>query len=215
MPIAPQDRERQDRVDSRTRPIDALEADITTATTGSRWQSSAGSFSRSRRRTQQRPSYKRSSRSRVVSARRPPTMLVFSGHEKSEEPLGARDARTSGAVDGPGALDPRGCGVIAHSARDFVARLHDDGPPLVCGIVNVTPDSFSDGGRFHATCDAVTYALRLVREGADMIMLAANQRVRDRGALVRPRRSTASRRSPPNSSLAPRARYRWTPRGQA
>ncbi len=96
-------------------------------------------------------------------------MLVFSGHEKSEEPLGARDARTSGAVDGPGALDPRGCGVIAHSARDFVARLHDDGPPLVCGIVNVTPDSFSDGGRFHATCDAVTYALRLVREGADMI----------------------------------------------
>ena len=55
------------------------------------------------------------------------------------------------------------------AARDLVARLHDDGPPLICGIVNVTPDSFSDGGRFHTPCDAVAHALRLVREGADVI----------------------------------------------
>jgi dihydropteroate synthase len=59
--------------------------------------------------------------------------------------------------------------VIRHTVRDLVVRLHDDRPPLICGIVNVTPDSFSDGGRYHDPDDAVAYALRLVREGADMI----------------------------------------------
>jgi dihydropteroate synthase len=42
-------------------------------------------------------------------------------------------------------------------------------PVLVMGIVNVTPDSFSDGGRFFATETAVTHALRLVEEGADLL----------------------------------------------
>ncbi|MBS7459008.1 dihydropteroate synthase [Coralloluteibacterium stylophorae] len=41
--------------------------------------------------------------------------------------------------------------------------------PRVMGIVNVTPDSFSDGG-CHADCDAaVAHGLRLVEEGADML----------------------------------------------
>ena len=37
------------------------------------------------------------------------------------------------------------------------------------GIVNVTPDSFSDGGQFSSTPDAVAHALKLVREGADIL----------------------------------------------
>jgi dihydropteroate synthase len=37
------------------------------------------------------------------------------------------------------------------------------------GIVNVTPDSFSDGGRFAATDAAVTHGLDLVRDGADLL----------------------------------------------
>ena len=41
--------------------------------------------------------------------------------------------------------------------------------PLVLGIVNVTPDSFSDGGRFHDPCAAVEHGLRLVAEGADLL----------------------------------------------
>lgn len=41
--------------------------------------------------------------------------------------------------------------------------------PLVMGIVNVTPDSFSDGGQFATTPAAVEYALRLVAEGADFL----------------------------------------------
>jgi dihydropteroate synthase len=37
------------------------------------------------------------------------------------------------------------------------------------GVVNVTPDSFSDGGRFLRADDAVRHALRLVDEGADVL----------------------------------------------
>ncbi len=41
--------------------------------------------------------------------------------------------------------------------------------PLVMGIVNVTPDSFSDGGRFDSPERALTHALTLVEEGADIL----------------------------------------------
>jgi dihydropteroate synthase len=45
--------------------------------------------------------------------------------------------------------------------------------PLVMGIVNVTPDSFSDGGRFLDPAAAVAHGRRLVAEGADLIDLGA------------------------------------------
>jgi len=41
--------------------------------------------------------------------------------------------------------------------------------PLVMGIVNVTPDSFSDGGLFTDTDTAVAHGLKLIREGADLL----------------------------------------------
>ncbi|WP_307832098.1 dihydropteroate synthase [Prauserella cavernicola] len=41
--------------------------------------------------------------------------------------------------------------------------------PLVCGIVNVTPDSFSDGGAFGGHEAAAGHALRLIDEGADLV----------------------------------------------
>ncbi len=40
---------------------------------------------------------------------------------------------------------------------------------LVMGIVNVTPDSFSDGGQHFTADDAVAHALKLLDEGADMV----------------------------------------------
>ncbi|MCL2710345.1 MAG: dihydropteroate synthase [Planctomycetaceae bacterium] len=43
--------------------------------------------------------------------------------------------------------------------------------PAWMGIVNVTPDSFSDGGRFLEPLSAVEHALRLITEGADIIDL--------------------------------------------
>lgn len=41
--------------------------------------------------------------------------------------------------------------------------------PLVMGIVNVTPDSFSDGGRLPTTEAALEQALRLIEQGADVL----------------------------------------------
>jgi len=53
-----------------------------------------------------------------------------------------------------------------------LALPHPAGPlrrPLVMGIVNATPDSFSDGGRHAAIDAAVAHGLRLVAEGADLL----------------------------------------------
>ncbi len=41
--------------------------------------------------------------------------------------------------------------------------------PLIMGIVNVTPDSFSDGGRFFDPSKAVAHARRLLEEGCDVL----------------------------------------------
>ena len=48
-------------------------------------------------------------------------------------------------------------------------RTLDLARPLVMGVLNVTPDSFSDGGRFGDTAAAVAHALRMVEEGAAII----------------------------------------------
>jgi dihydropteroate synthase len=48
-------------------------------------------------------------------------------------------------------------------------KLACDVRPLVMGILNVTPDSFSDGGRFADTAAAVAAARQMVAEGADII----------------------------------------------
>jgi dihydropteroate synthase/2-amino-4-hydroxy-6-hydroxymethyldihydropteridine diphosphokinase len=41
--------------------------------------------------------------------------------------------------------------------------------PQIMGVVNVTPDSFSDGGRFEATETAIAHAVRLMEDGADIL----------------------------------------------
>ncbi|MSQ74131.1 MAG: dihydropteroate synthase [Betaproteobacteria bacterium] len=41
--------------------------------------------------------------------------------------------------------------------------------PLIMGVVNTTPDSFSDGGRFFDPGHALEHALRLIEEGADLL----------------------------------------------
>jgi len=52
---------------------------------------------------------------------------------------------------------------------DCAGRLLRLDRPRVMGIVNVTPDSFSDGGRHASVEAAVAHGLRLVEEGADML----------------------------------------------
>ena len=48
-------------------------------------------------------------------------------------------------------------------------RVLDITTPRIMGIVNVTPDSFSDGGLHATKTEAVAFAHRLVEEGADII----------------------------------------------
>lgn len=47
------------------------------------------------------------------------------------------------------------------------------GRPRLLGVVNITPDSFSDGGRWLAPAAAIEQALRLVEEGAELLDLGA------------------------------------------
>ena len=48
-------------------------------------------------------------------------------------------------------------------------KLLDLSQPVVMGVVNVTPDSFSDGGRFFSLEAAVAHGVRLAEEGAALI----------------------------------------------
>ena len=50
-----------------------------------------------------------------------------------------------------------------------IAGLPDRGRTLVMGVVNVTPDSFSDGGQSLATGDAVRHGRALLEQGADLL----------------------------------------------
>ncbi|MGH7254252.1 MAG: dihydropteroate synthase [Nitrospirales bacterium] len=55
--------------------------------------------------------------------------------------------------------------------RDRILALHSR--PLIMGVVNVTPDSFSDGGRYLEPSAAVAHAETLVAEGADLLDIGA------------------------------------------
>ncbi|MGV9275836.1 dihydropteroate synthase [Streptomyces griseosporeus] len=56
-----------------------------------------------------------------------------------------------------------------HSGRGSVTGLPEWDRCAVMGVVNVTPDSFSDGGRWFDTTAAVKHGLDLVAEGADLV----------------------------------------------
>ena len=49
----------------------------------------------------------------------------------------------------------------------------EESRPLVMGILNVTPDSFSDGGRYDSVPAAISRAEVMIREGVDIIDIGA------------------------------------------
>ncbi|TPW33851.1 dihydropteroate synthase [Oecophyllibacter saccharovorans] len=73
------------------------------------------------------------------------------------------------ASSGPGTLAPQ----AARLRQRLLAAGSGQAPAVVMGIVNVTPDSFSDGGHFHKPKAALAQADRLVREGAEVLDLGA------------------------------------------
>src|SRR6266480_495551 len=56
---------------------------------------------------------------------------------------------------------------------DWLARLLALGRPIVMGVLNVTPDSFSDGGRFLDPAAALEQARQMVAHGADILDIGA------------------------------------------
>ena len=66
-----------------------------------------------------------------------------------------------------------GAGSPQKSAPNVLAELLALGRPLVMGILNVTPDSFSDGGRFFEPGKAIAHARDMAAQGADIIDIGA------------------------------------------
>jgi dihydropteroate synthase len=56
---------------------------------------------------------------------------------------------------------------------ELLAKAGQRARPLVMGVLNVTPDSFSDGGHFLEPAAAIAQAQRLVAEGADIVDIGA------------------------------------------
>jgi dihydropteroate synthase len=76
---------------------------------------------------------------------------------RSDAPIGTEDAL---------------CGDLRRRpfpAHGVVPDFENDARPLIMGILNVTPDSFSDGGRYAGVGCAVRRASEMLREGADII----------------------------------------------
>ncbi len=62
---------------------------------------------------------------------------------------------------------------MLHPEIDCKGRVLVLDRPRVCGIVNMTDDSFSDGGRYVEPARAIEHARRLLDEGADLLDLGA------------------------------------------
>ncbi len=65
-------------------------------------------------------------------------------------------------------LEPK---ILTRHVKDRLIEF--PGRPLLMGVVNVTPDSFFDGGRYLDAEAAVAHAVRLVEEGADLLDIGA------------------------------------------
>ena len=66
-----------------------------------------------------------------------------------------------------------GCAREHARPPDWLARLLALGRPIVMGVLNVTPDSFSDGGRFLDPAAALEQARQMVAQGADILDIGA------------------------------------------
>jgi len=91
---------------------------------------------------------------------------------------------------------------VAGSARDEkkspdrLARLFALGRPIVMGVLNVTPDSFSDGGRFLDPTAAIDQATRMIADGADVLDIGAESTRPYGGAVAVPSAEEMRRLAP-------------------
>ncbi|MEA2919786.1 MAG: dihydropteroate synthase [Bradyrhizobium sp.] len=81
----------------------------------------------------------------------------------------------TGGTDSPDDAGPNGGpnGGLGGRLPNMLGLLLAKNRPIIMGILNVTPDSFSDGGQFLDPAVALQHAKRLVDEGADIIDIGA------------------------------------------
>ena len=70
-------------------------------------------------------------------------------------------------------LAGEGTGSVFGKRPNVLTRLLSENRPLVMGVLNVTPDSFSDGGQFTDPEDALQQAQKMIEAGADIIDIGA------------------------------------------
>jgi dihydropteroate synthase len=84
----------------------------------------------------------------------------------------SRESEKQDFPDSHGGRNAVGSSVLEGRARHWqlrTRRLEFGRLPLLMGIVNVTPDSFYDGGKYYDPKAAIEHALQLVAEGADIL----------------------------------------------
>jgi dihydropteroate synthase len=98
-----------------------------------------------------------------TTARRHPWLLSVTPFAGQGDPCPVRSPRRP-----PPSLAHGYCGGV-DEVLGLPAALAAAGRCLVMGVVNVTPDSFSDGGQWFEPGAAIAHGLRLLAEGADLI----------------------------------------------
>jgi dihydropteroate synthase len=83
-----------------------------------------------------------------------------------------------------------------HRSRSPLARLLSLGRPVVMGVLNITPDSFSDGGRFLDPAAAIDQARRMIAQGVDMLDVGAESTRPYGGAVAVPSEEEMRRLAP-------------------
>jgi dihydropteroate synthase len=81
----------------------------------------------------------------------------------------------TGGTDSPDDTGPTGGPNVGLTGRppNLLGLLLAKNRPIIMGILNVTPDSFSDGGQFLDPAIAMQHAQRLMEEGADIVDIGA------------------------------------------
>src|SRR5688572_15419330 len=107
--------------------------------------------------------------------------LAFSALEVLERSPGGTERRTIGLGD----LFERDWGRDTMAASDLLEQIRAPRPrlaglsldrPRIMGIVNVTPDSFSDGGDHASAEAAIAHGLKLAEEGADILDVGGDRK---------------------------------------
>ena len=84
-----------------------------------------------------------------------------------EASFGLEALRTSAERAGGGPNLDTALERLSATRPEIVSVTHKR--PKIVGVLNVTPDSFSDGGKFDSTDDAIRHGVTMIEEGADLI----------------------------------------------